>query len=40
MLIDEVLSRENLLQAHKKVVSNKGAPGIDGVTVDELWRFC
>ena len=24
MLINEVLSRENLLRAHKKVVSNKG----------------
>ncbi len=40
MLMTEVLSRENLLRAHKKVVSNKGAPGIDGVTVDELWEFC
>lgn len=29
-----------MLLAHKKVVSNKGAPGIDGVTVDKLWTFC
>lgn len=36
----KVLSRENLLLAHKKVVSNKGAPGIDGVTVDQLMAFC
>ncbi len=40
MLMARVLSRENLLLAHKKVVSNKGAPGIDGITVDELWAFC
>lgn len=40
MLINEVLSRSNLLLAHKKVVSNKGAPGIDGTTVSELWSFC
>lgn len=40
MLINKLLSKENLLQAHKKVVSNKGAPGVDGITVDELWNFC
>lgn len=40
MLINKVLSRENLLQAYKKVVSNKGAPGVDGITVGELWSFC
>lgn len=36
----QVLSRENLLLAHKKVVSNKGAPGVDGVRVEELLGFC
>ena len=40
MLMSEVLSRKNLLLAHKRVVANKGAPGIDGITVDELWKFC
>lgn len=40
MLMTRVLSRENLLLAHKKVVSNKEAPGIDGITVEELWGFC
>lgn len=39
-LIHQAMSRENLMRAYKKVVSNKGAPGIDGVTVDELWKFC
>ena len=35
-LIEEVLRRENLLAAPKRVQANKGAPGIDGMTVDEL----
>ena len=29
-----------MLLAHKKVVSNRGAPGTDGVSVNELWTFC
>lgn len=32
-LLDEILDRDNLNQAYKKVKSNKGAPGIDGMTV-------
>lgn len=35
-LMEEVVHRENLLSALKRVRSNKGAPGVDGVTVDEL----
>ena len=35
-LMEEVLRRENLLAALKRVQANKGAPGIDGMTVDEL----
>ena len=35
-LMKEVLQRENLLNALKRVQSNKGAPGIDGMTVEEL----
>ncbi len=34
--MEEVLSRENMLAAYQRVVGNKGAPGVDGVTVDEL----
>jgi hypothetical protein len=30
-----VLSRDNLNRALKQVRRNKGAPGIDGMTVDE-----
>ncbi len=34
--MEEVLSRVNMLAAYHRVVGNKGAPGIDGVTVDDL----
>jgi RNA-directed DNA polymerase len=36
MLLEEVLRRENMLRALKRVRSNKGAPGMDGMTVEEL----
>lgn len=35
-LLERVLERENLVRALKQVRRNKGAPGIDGMTVDEL----
>jgi RNA-directed DNA polymerase len=39
MLLEEVLRRENLLNAHARVLSNGGAPGIDGMTVEALWPY-
>lgn len=39
LLLEEVLERENLRAALKRVKSNKGAPGIDGMTVNELPKF-
>lgn len=35
-LMAEVVSRQNLRAALKRVRKNKGSPGIDGMTVDEL----
>ena len=35
-LLDLILSRENLNKAYLQVLRNKGAAGIDGVTVEEL----
>ncbi len=35
-LMEEALSRPNLMRALKRVRKNKGSPGIDGMTVDEL----
>jgi len=34
--MEEVVCRENMLVAYQRVVSNKGAAGVDGMTVDEL----
>jgi RNA-directed DNA polymerase len=36
MTLEEVVCRENMLAAYRRVVGNKGAPGVDGMTVDEL----
>lgn len=38
-LLSRVLEPANLLQAWKQVKSNKGAPGIDGVTIDAYPDF-
>ena len=35
-LMEQILDRENLRNALKRVRANKGAPGVDGMTVDEL----
>jgi hypothetical protein len=34
--MDEVLSRENLNAAYRVVKANAGAPGVDGMSVEEL----
>ena len=40
MLMEEVCARANLLAAYRRVVRNGGAPGVDGMTVDELMPYC
>src|SRR5678815_1048021 len=40
MLMEQVVRRENLLAAYERVRANKGAPGIDGMSVDDLTGFC
>jgi RNA-directed DNA polymerase len=35
-LMEEVCQQENLNEAYRRVKTNKGAPGIDGMTVDDL----
>ena len=37
--MEEVLERENLRKALKQVRRNKGAPGIDGMTVEQLGSY-
>ena len=38
-MIEEILDPENLAQAWKRVKANKGAPGIDGMTVEDFAAF-
>jgi RNA-directed DNA polymerase len=38
-LMEEILETENLKQAFRAVVKNKGAAGIDGITVDSLQAY-
>ena len=35
-LLEKVLDRENLNRAYKRVKANKGASGVDGMTVDDV----
>ena len=35
-LIDKVYKRENLLSAYREVAANKGAPGVDHITVEDF----
>ncbi len=39
-LMEQVVCRTNMLEAHKRVLRNKGSAGIDGVGVYELWGYC
>ena len=38
-LLEKVLDDKNLFKAYKQVYKNKGASGVDGVTVDELGYY-
>jgi RNA-directed DNA polymerase len=40
MLMEVALRRENVLAAYRRVVQNGGAPGVDGMTVDDLMPYC
>ena len=38
-LLEKVLSKDNLNKAYKQVYKNKGASGVDGVTIEELFSY-
>ena len=38
-LLERILSRENMLRAWKRVKANKGAPGVDGISISEFPDF-
>ncbi|AZV41831.1 GBSi1, group II intron, maturase [Peribacillus asahii] len=38
-LLEQILSNQNMNEAYLRVYKNKGASGVDGVTVDELKQY-
>jgi group II intron reverse transcriptase/maturase len=38
-MIEKVISRKNVLQAYRQVMSNQGSAGIDGMKVNQLWNY-
>ena len=38
-MLEKILSNENIKTAYKRVYANKGAGGVDGVTVGELEEY-
>ena len=38
-LLEEILSRDNMILAYKKVKANRGTSGIDGIGTDELDEY-
>ena len=38
-LLEKVLDDKNLYEAYKKVYKNKGASGVDGITIEELGHY-
>ena len=39
-LMEEVLRQDNVQAAYKRVLRNGGAPGVDGMTVEDLMAYC
>ena len=38
-LLEAILDRRNMNKAYKRVKANKGAPGIDGMTIEEALLY-
>jgi RNA-directed DNA polymerase len=38
-LMEQICERDNLNRAYKRVKGNKGAAGVDGMSVEELYRW-
>ncbi len=39
-LMEQIVDKDNLRTAYVRVVSNNGAAGIDGMTVDDMYAWC
>jgi RNA-directed DNA polymerase len=37
-MIEQVLTRRNVMRAYRQVVSNKGSAGVDGMKVNDLYQ--
>ena len=37
--MESILERNNMKRAIKRVIKNKGAPGVDGMTVHKIKRY-
>jgi len=40
MMMEQVVSRQNMLTAYRRVVRNAGAAGVDGISVEDLGSYC
>ena len=38
-LMEKILSRENMMQAYKKVKAKNGASGVDGIGTEEIREY-
>ena len=38
-LLEQVVDRRNMVKACRRVVSNGGSPGVDGMSTKELWEW-
>lgn len=38
-LLDNILSRSNMLEAYNQVKANKGSAGIDDITIDDIDNY-
>ena len=38
-IMEIIVTRQNMRRAYRRVVANKGAPGVDGMTVGQLKSF-
>ena len=38
-ILGKILNKDNLNRAYKRVKANKGAPGVDGMTIEEAFEW-
>ena len=38
-ILGKILNKDNLTRAYKRVKANKGAPGVDGMTIEETFQW-